>query len=154
METNGLGERQLPTISWNEEDLDKIFKYPCYAFQRGNIIFTTTPPPPPAREEAEKRGRSASISTSGVCDPARAAKLCPSDADFCEVCRGIRSPNFARRAQTYTTHFCTRVPAKKQTVSGSSFSSADQRSKSTGSTSASSMAARDVCDKRWLLGPG
>lgn len=132
------GQPGLPTIGcWNEEDLDKILTYPCYAFQRGNIIFTTTPPPPPVPKEADGRGRSSSVSGGE-------GGLRASSEDLCEVCRGIRSPNFARRAApTYTTHFCTRVPAKRQTSAGCA---TEQRSKSTGSAG-SGLTARDVGDK-------
>ena len=110
------------TSGWTEIDLSDVMKRPCYAYKRGNIVFTTIPPP-----RDDKRARSASSTSSSTVDnkcsinvvDANCNKVSSSSSDprtrtdFCEVCCGIRSPSFSRRAHSFTTHFCTRVPAKR-----------------------------------------
>lgn len=142
MNAPGPGEADAVTaLGWTEVDLSGVMKRPCYAFQRGNILFTTIPP---ARNDHQtERGRSASECTSTcsvnvantVQTSPRALGLQPG-TDFCEVCCGIRSPSFSRRAQSFTTHFCTRVQAKRN-ASVSSSSLSDQRAKSTDSAGTS-----------------
>lgn len=114
-------ENDDPEAYWDEVLLNDM-KRPCYAFRRGNILFTTTPPP--RKPQVEK-------SCTSTCQIKVADQTEKPGSDFCEVCCGIRSPSFSRRAQSYTTHFCTRVPAKR---SAAGSSSSDQRSKSTDSS--------------------
>lgn len=74
---------------------------PCYGFQRGNIVFTAQPPP-----QRQDSGIGSS-SRESACD-------CTSNiTPQCEVCCGMRSPMSARRASSFTAHFCTNVPKKK-----------------------------------------
>ncbi|CAI6364081.1 unnamed protein product [Macrosiphum euphorbiae] len=77
-----------------------LSQQPCYGFQRGNIVFTAQPP------QRTDSGLGSS-SRGSACD-------CTFNiAPQCEVCCGIRSPMSARRAQSFTAHFCTNVPPKK-----------------------------------------
>lgn len=73
---------------------------PCYGFRRGNIVFTAQPP---LRQDSGL----GSSSRGSACD------CTPNIIPKCEVCCGIRSPMSARRAQSFTAHFCTNVPPKK-----------------------------------------
>lgn len=106
--------------------------HPCYGFQRGNIVFTTRPRSPPhlttnygslpnssSRRTPQPYGRRCmstcnivlgrTPSTSTPCHHAITVTSC----DPCDVCSGGgRSPTAARRAHTFTSHFCTRVPDK------------------------------------------
>lgn len=129
----------LENSVWNENDFNKIFRHPCYAFRRGNIIFTSTPP------SVDRVFEKQSTSICNINSTER-MQLCPraenthlESTDFCEVCCGIRSPSFIRKAHTYTTHFCTRIPTKKNIPVSCSIS--DQRSKSIDSTTVSTSSA-------------
>lgn len=73
---------------------------PCYGFRRGNIVFTAEPP------QRQDSGIG-SLSRGSACDCT--SNLIPQ----CEVCCGMRSPMSARRAQSFTAHFCTNVQKKK-----------------------------------------
>jgi len=77
-----------------------LSQQPCYGFQRGNIVFTAQPP------QRTDSGLGSS-SRGSACDCT--FNITPQ----CEVCCGIRSPMSARRAQSFTAHFCTNVPPKK-----------------------------------------
>ncbi|XP_065224045.1 uncharacterized protein LOC135848162 [Planococcus citri] len=115
------------TTYWNELMSSDDAKTPCYAFRRGNILFTTIPParqPPPIQKSCTSTCK-INLAVADRSDKRHGS-------DFCEVCCGIRSPSFSRRAHSFTTHFCTRVPAKKNINSANS--SSDQRSKSTDSS--------------------
>lgn len=72
-----------------------------YGFRRGNILFTAQPP----QRQDSGLGSSSHGSACGDCT----YNLTPK----CEVCCGMRSPMSARRAQSFTAHFCTNVPLKK-----------------------------------------
>ena len=113
------GDGSNVTAGWTEIDLSEVMKRPCFAYKRGNIVFTTIPP-----SRDEKRARSALSGTSvdnrcrvKVTNYDNSAPRPQTRTDFCEVCCGIRSPSFSRRAHSFTTHFCTRVPAKGNNVS-------------------------------------
>jgi hypothetical protein len=100
---------------WTEIDLSGVMKRPCFAYKRGNIVFTSMPPP----RDDDKRARSVATTTAAAKCSVQIVDtdISPSGnaltrTDFCEVCCGIRSPSFSRRAHSFTTHFCTRVPAK------------------------------------------
>lgn len=82
----------------------------CYGFRRGNIVFTAEPP----QRQDSGLGSSSRGSACGDCT----FNITPQ----CEVCCGMRSPMSARRAQSFTAHFCTNVPPKKhlETVNVSS----------------------------------
>lgn len=109
--------------------------HPCYGFQRGNIVFTTKPPSDkteygslPSRRVPQPYGRRC-MSTCNItlaqqdhqnqrchhtvtlsCDEPSAHNR---QGDVCDICSGSgRSPTAARRAHTFTSHFCTRVPDK------------------------------------------
>uniref|UniRef100_A0A1B6C1K6 Uncharacterized protein n=1 Tax=Clastoptera arizonana TaxID=38151 RepID=A0A1B6C1K6_9HEMI len=109
--------------------------HPCYGFQRGNIIFTTKPPSDnsvynslPNRRATQPYGRRC-MSTCNItlapqdplnkrchhtvtlsCDDSTAFN---NASDYCDICSGSgRSPTSMRRAHTFTSHFCTRVPDK------------------------------------------
>lgn len=109
--------------------------HPCYGFQRGNIIFTTKPRSPPrsttpttnygslpsanSRRTPQPYNRRCmstcnivlgrSVPSSTPCHHTVTVTSC----DLCDVCSGGgRSPTAARRAHTFTSHFCTRVPDK------------------------------------------
>lgn len=77
-----------------------ITQQPCYGFQKGNIIFTAQPP------QRQDSGLGTS-SRGSACDCT--FNVIPQ----CEVCCGMRSPMSARRANSFTAHFCTNVPQKK-----------------------------------------
>lgn len=109
-----IGDTSNLTSGWTEIDLSEVMKRPCFAYKRGNIVFTTMPP-----SRDEKRARSATL-TAGANDKCRVnivdvennSSSLQKKTDLCEVCCGFRSPSFSRRAHSFTTHFCTRVPAK------------------------------------------
>ena len=109
--------------------------HPCYGFQRGNILFTTKPPTDrttygslPTRRTLQPYNRRC-MSTCNIvlsqdnpspsrchhtvtlsCDEPSSRSQHP---EMCEICSGGgRSPTAARRAHTFTSHFCTRVPDK------------------------------------------
>lgn len=71
-------------------------------FRRGNIVFSAQPP----QRQDSGLGSSSHGSACGDC----IYNVTPK----CEVCCGMRSPMSARRAQSFTAHFCTNVPLKKQ----------------------------------------
>lgn len=77
-----------------------LSQQPCYGFRRGNIVFTAEPP------QRQDSGLGSS-SRESACDCT--FNVIPQ----CEVCCGMRSPMSARRAQSFTAHFCTNVPPKK-----------------------------------------
>lgn len=77
-----------------------ITQQPCYGFRRGNIVFTAQPP---IRQDSGL----GSSSRGSACDCT--FNVVPQ----CEVCSGVRSPMSARRAQSFTAHFCTNVPPKR-----------------------------------------
>ncbi|XP_054290363.1 uncharacterized protein LOC129005486 [Macrosteles quadrilineatus] len=98
--------------------------HPCYGFQRGNIVFTTKPPGDssslPVRRTPQPYGRRCMSTCNITLDPAQPSvparchhtvTLSCEPRDECDVCSGGRhSPS--RRAHTFTSHFCTRVPDK------------------------------------------
>lgn len=96
---------------------------PCYGFQRGNITFTTKPPSEAVtRRVPQPYGRrcmstcNIKLDPTDVTAPTRChhtVTLSCEPRDECDVCSGGRqSPSAARRAHTFTSHFCTRVPDK------------------------------------------
>lgn len=113
------------TISHGGEEVPRSVPRPCYGFQRGNITFTTKPPAESViRRTPQPYGRRCMSTCNIKLDPAEGhttthtrchhtVTLTCDPRDECDVCSGGRhSPSAARRAHTFTSHFCTRVPDK------------------------------------------
>lgn len=98
-------------LTQQPNNIQPLSQQQCYGFQRGNIIFTAQPP---QRQDSGLGGSS----HGSACGDCTSYNVTPQ----CEVCCGMRSPMAARRAQSFTAHFCTNVPPKKhlQTVDVSS----------------------------------
>lgn len=98
--------------------------HPCYGFQRGNITFSTKPPGDsnslPTRRTPQPYGRRCMSTCNITLDPPTVVPRCHhtvtlscAPPDECDVCTdAAHSPTTARRAHTFTSHFCTRVPDK------------------------------------------
>lgn len=87
-------------LTQRPNNVQPITQQSRYGFQRGNIIFTAQPPQRPDSGLGTSSRGSACDCTFNV-------------TPQCEVCCGMRSPMSARRANSFTAHFCTNVPPKK-----------------------------------------